>query len=488
MVIELPTVDRRTVSFVAPDPPRTAPITWGQRALWMAIRRHGAGQVMFALKRWVAVPRRAQADPDRVYAAIAALMARHASLRTRLALTGDEPRQLVADAGELPVLLVPTAPGDVVGGGTGDGAGDPVAVAQRVADELASEPFAHADDWPQRIAVVTRDGVPQQVVVVFSHTTVDFRAAELVLRDLRLLLARGRLDSAPGLPAADSAPGLQSADIADLEQQDRLRRRSARAAAYWVDVTRRLSRDTRLPAREPLSPRFRRGVLVSAAADTAVRLLAVRLRTTTSTVLLAAVARVVGDWSGNDLVGMHTMVNNRVPDGYPTAIAKLNQLALVPVDLAEAPTVAQLVPRVWRAALDGYRHGYYDPQTLSDAFAAAGLPYATGVNPHCYLNDIRLSADNDLFGRVVTESAVRATMAATTYTPTGGFVRFTWRTRVEILDRPGALGLALTADTTYFTLDDIERFLRELEAHLVDAAFTGPSEGEPSADGPRLAE
>ncbi|ROO63330.1 condensation domain-containing protein [Micromonospora sp. Llam0] len=452
MVTELSTVGRRTVSFVAPDPARTAPITWGQRALWMALRRHGASQAMFALKRHVAVPRRARSDPERVYAAIAALMVRHTALRTRLELAGDEPRQRVADRGELSVPVVPA------------GSADPVAVAQRVADELAAEPFAHADDWPQRVAVVTRDGVPHQIVVVFSHTTVDFRAAELVLRDLRLLLARGRIDS---------TPGLQSADVADLEQRESHRRRSVRAAAYWVEVTRRLSRDTRMPQREPATPRFRRGVLTSAAADTATRMLAVRHRTTTSTVLLAAAALVVGECSGNDLVGIHTMVNNRILDGYPEAVAKLNQLALVPVELTGDRRMAYLLPRVWRAALDGYRHAYYDPQTLSDAFGAAGLPYATGVNPHCYLNDIRLSADSDLFGRDVDEAAVRGALAGTTFRLAERIERFTWRTRIEIVDRPDGLGLALTADTTYLSTDDIERFLRALEARLVDGAFTG---------------
>ncbi|MFV2019630.1 condensation domain-containing protein [Micromonospora sp. LOL_023] len=450
MVVDQPAETWRTVRFAAETSARSAPITWGQRALWLAIRRHGAGQVMFTLKRWVAVPRRVQADPERVLPAISALMARHASLRTRLELADDSPAQLVADAGEVPVLLVP------------DESGDPAGTARLVADRLAAEPFAHDKDWPQRFAVVTRDGSAYQVVVVFSHTTVDFRAAELVLRDLRLLLARGGIDT----PA-----GLQSADIAELEQVERHRRRSARAAAYWVEATRRLSRDTRLPMRDPLTPRFRRGLLVSAAADTAVPLIAGRYAATSSTVLLAAAAATVGEWSGNDVVGMHTMVNNRVLDGYPAAIAKLNQLALVPVDLTGAEAMAQLLPRVWQAAMDGYRHAYYDPQELSDAFSAVGLPYATGVSPHCYFNDIRLSTDSDLLGREVDERVVRAAAARTTFALAERFERFTWRMRIEIVDQPAGLGLALTADTTYFSLDAIEAFLRALEARLVDAAF-----------------
>nr|MDT0659406.1 condensation domain-containing protein [Micromonospora sp. DSM 115978] len=463
----------RSAAFTTPEPtddpqptddPRRAPLTWGQRALAAAIRRRGPDQVMFSLRRTVTVTRRAPADVETVLLAIGALIGRHSSLRTRLDLVGDEPGQLVAARGEQPVLLVHADSGQ-----------DSAEVAETVADRLAAAPFAHADEWPQRVALVSDDERVRQIVVVFSHTTVDFRAADLVLRDLRLLLLRGAIDH----PA-----GLQSADIGDREQTDLLRRRSARACAYWVAGFGRLPADTLPRLGPPLAPRFRRAVLTSAAADVAVGLIARRHQVTSSTVLLAATAVTVASWSDTELVGIHTMVNNRSRPGYGDAIAKLNQIGLVVVDLTGRPTFSALLARTWQAALDGYRHAYYDPTELGRAFTAAGLPFEAGVNPHCYLNDIRLSTDTDLIGRPTGPDDLRAAQRESRFAWAQRLDRFTWRMRVEIVDRPRALGLALTADTGYLPPDAMRRFVLDLESLLVEAAWSDPAVPPPAPTRP----
>ena len=79
-------------------------------------------------------------------------------------------------------------------------------------------------EYPLRVALVTVDDRVRQIVLVFSHCAVDFHAATTVLRDLRVLLLRGSLDS---------PPGLQSLDLAARERTTGLRR-SQRAVAYWV--------------------------------------------------------------------------------------------------------------------------------------------------------------------------------------------------------------------------------------------------------------
>ncbi|WP_329100405.1 condensation domain-containing protein [Micromonospora sp. NBC_01699] len=428
----------------------------------MAIERHGPGYVMITMRRTMSVPHRASADTAGVLRSVGALIGRHSSLRTRLRLVDGEPRQVVADRGELPVLLVHADTGSDPGTGPGAADHDGAALAGTVAERLADHQFDHALEWPQRVALVLVDGLVRQVVVVFSHTTVDFQAAEMVLRDLRLLLLRGTIAT----PA-----GLQSTDIARREQEADQRRRAQRAVTHWVDSFGRLPADTLPRLGPPREPRWERGLLTSPAADTAIRLVADRHRVTSSTVLLAATSVIAAAWSGNDVVGIHTMANNRAMDGYRDAIAKLNQLGLVVVDLADRPDFADLLPRVWRAALDAYRHAYYDPIRLGEAFRAAGYPYAVGVNPHVYLNDIRLSTDIDLFGRATDETEVRAALGRSSFALTHGLDTFTWRTRIEIVDRPGAVGLALTADTAHLPPEEIERFLRDLEHLLVNAAF-----------------
>ncbi|WP_212843927.1 condensation domain-containing protein [Catellatospora sp. IY07-71] len=434
-----------------PDP--GAPLTWGQRALWIAIRRHGAAQAMFSLRRVVAAPRRTPLGVPAALRAVGALVARHGSLRTRVRAVDGELRQVVAAQGEHPVLVVP------IGDATAD---DGAALAQQLAADLAATPFDHAEEWPQRFALLVTGERVCQVVVVLSHTTVDFRAAELVLRDLRLLLVRGSVP-APAPP--------QSADIARLEQSERHRRRCERAVRHWIDSTRRLPAET-LPAVGPaLVPRFRRCVLTSRAAGPAARVIARRAQVSSSTVLLAAVAGVITAWSGEPVCGVYTMVNNRSADDYREAIAKLNQLGLLVIDLGDRPSFTAALPRVWHAAVEAYRHAYYDPAEMARAHEAAGLPYATGVNRHCYFNDIRLAPESETAGDTADTMDLRRAMADTVFAPAEELDTFTWLMRVEVIDAPGAIGLAVTGDTAHLPPPVAERFLRDLERLLVDAAL-----------------
>jgi len=440
-------------AFTGEPGTRLAPLTWGQRALWMAMNRRGPSSAkLISLRRVVPVPRRAPSDLESVLRAIGALIARHSSLRTKIHF--DRGVQEVVAAGAQPVRLVPADPADPDGAVT----------AKRLADELSAAPFDHQHELPQRIALVlVDDSRVRQIVIVFSHATVDFQGAELVQRDLRQLLLRGEI---PG-PA-----GPQSADIGVLEQSEAHQRRGQRATRHWVAGFRRLPADT-LPEVGPQDePRWRRHILASAAADVAIRLIARQHRVSSATVLLTAVAGTIARWSDADTCGIHTMVNNRAITEYRHAVAKLNQLGLLVVDFATRPSFADALPQVWHAAIDAYRHSYYDPAVMAVAFEAAGLPYASGISPHCYLNDIRLSpADTDLFGRDTAEHAVRAAMRHSTFTLAEGIDNFTWRIRVEIIDVPVGIGLALTGDTRFLPRPVAERLLREIEELLVEAAF-----------------
>ncbi|MEV4489954.1 condensation domain-containing protein [Micromonospora coxensis] len=433
-----------------------APLTWGQQALWAAMRRRGAEQILMSLRRIVATPRRGPADLAGVLRAVGALVGRNSSLRTRIQVVDGDLRQVVAATGELPVAVVDATTEEFA-----THRHDPAAVATTVADQLAATPFDHAREWPQRVALVRVDDRISHIVVVFSHVTVDFVAVETLLRQLRLLLLRG---------AVDAPPGPQSVDVARREQ-DVARRRSARAVAYWVDGYARLPSQTLPWIAPPATPRFPRTILVSRAADTALQLAARRCRVTGSTVLLAAVAAVVSRWSGSGVCGLHSMANNRAVAGYADAIAKLNQLGLLVIDSTDRPGFDDLLPRVWQAALQAYRHSYYDPTELGRAFQEAGLPFETGVSPHCYVNDVRLAADTDPLTPTVDETQLRAVMAGTTIMPAESLDHFTWRMRVEFTDQPGAIGIALTGDSSHLPRPYAERFLRDIERLLVEVAF-----------------
>ncbi|WP_432958923.1 condensation domain-containing protein [Micromonospora haikouensis] len=456
-----------------------APLTWAQQVTWRADARYGSNHRFLSLRRVVPVSTRAGADPDRAVRALGALVGRHASLRTRVRVVDGEPRQQEAAAGHLPVLVVP---------GVDDGA----AAARAAADRLADVAFDHAAEWPVRAAVVTVDDRVRQVVLVFSHSTVDAHAAEVVLRDLRLLLLRGRLDTPPGPQSADVARLQHTADA----------RRSARTVAYWLREFDRLPAGP-LPDGGPgLTPRLRRGVLVSSAVDVASRMIAARHRVSTSAVLLAGVGVLAATRSGREVCGAFPMAHNRFPAGYANAVANLGQIGFCVLDLTGRPAFAEVLSRVWQASLNGLRHAYYDPAALRAAFAASGRDYDLAFLPHYYFNDVRLPVGGPAAAPEATRGELRAAAARSAFSWTPGLSRSSWHLLTHVVDAPGGVGLTLSADTRHVALDTVEVFLRELEELLVEAAFaevpwpspapaapppTPPSAVLPSAAGEDLA-
>ena len=431
----------------------TAPLTWGQRAMWPSVVEFEAQATFLNLRRVLAVSRRADADVPTVSRAIGQLVSRHESLRTRVESLGPELHQRTFAAGRIPLLVHSLAEVDVDPEGR--------SAAQALADRLGQPRFDHTAEWPLRVALVTVDDRVRQIVLVFSHSTVDFYAVEIILRDLRMLLLRGALAT---------APGLQSVDVARREQQAE-RSRSDRAVAYWVRQFRRQPPGMLTTAGPELTPRYRKGSLVSSAVHTATRLIAARHRVSTSTVLLAAIAATSTATSGEPGCGIVTMANNRFQPAYDNAITKLNQLGFCVLDLADRPSFTGLLSRTRQAALDGYRHAYYDPVAMQSAFAELGLDFDTVLAPYCYVNDIRLPNEPGPATTEPDEATVRAMLARTTFTWTEPLDRFAWRCRVQVVDAPGAVEFVITADTRYLPPDRAERFLLGIEELLVEAAF-----------------
>ncbi|WP_196222502.1 condensation domain-containing protein [Micromonospora sp. CP22] len=426
----------------------TAPPTWAQQVLWRSLVRFGSNHRFLNLRRTVAVSARAGVDVDRAVRAVSALVGRHSALRTRLRVLGDEPHQETAAAGVLPILLRV---------GDGDGAD----AARDTANRLGDVAFDHTAEWPLRIALVTVDDRVRQVVVVFSHTTVDAYAAELVLRDLRLLLLRG------GLP---TPPGPQSVDVARL-QHGPDRRRSQRSVGHWLREFRRLPQTPLTPTGPGLDPPLRRGVLVSSAVDTAARLIAARQRVSVSAVLAAAYQVMAVRGSGRELSGLFPMAHNRFRAEYANAVANLGQIGFCVIDLTGRPDFSEVLSRVWAASLGGLRHAYYEPAELRRAFEAEGVDFERAFLPHHYFNDVRLPVGGEATVPETTPAGLRAATERSSFSWTAGLHQASWHLLAHVVDEPDGVGITLTADTRHLAVDTIEPFLRGMEELLVTAAF-----------------
>ncbi|QKW14164.1 condensation domain-containing protein [Verrucosispora sp. NA02020] len=426
----------------------TAPPTWAQQVLLRSIARFGSNHRFLNLRRAVPVSPRAGVTVTTATRAVGALVSRHSALRTRLPVVDGESRQEVAPAGLFPLLLHP---------GTGDGA----QAARQAAERLGDVAFDHSAEWPLRVALVTVDDRVRQIVLVFSHTTVDAHAVEIVLRDLRLLLLRGGLHT----PA-----GPQSAEVARL-QQGPDRGRSQRAVAYWQREFDRLPRQPLVPAGPGLTPHLRRGVLVSSAMDRAARLVAARHRVSVSAALLAGYQAMAVRTSGHELSGLFPMSHNRFRTEYAQAVANLGQIGFCVVDLAGCTDFAELLRRVWAASLNGLRHAYYQPSALRHAFEEQGVDYETAFHPHHYFNDVRLPLGGLDQPPEVTRDELRAATAQSDFSWTAGLNAASWHLLAHVVDEPDAVGVTLTVDTRHLAMDSVEPFLRGMEELLVEAAF-----------------
>ncbi|MBB6348235.1 hypothetical protein FHU36_004780 [Nonomuraea muscovyensis] len=422
------------------------PLTWGQRAIWQAIESTAPDDHYFTFGRILPVP--GTRTVEQLLAALAALVERHGSLRTRLG-TGREPYQRLAARGRLEVTVTTGDPDEVLG-------------------ELAAARFDYAGEWPVRAALVLTGDRVSHVVLAFCHLATDGHGAEVVLRDLRVLLLRGR---APGPPAP------QPLDLARRQAGPEGRRVAEQAAAHWAGEYGRLPATmfdvptSDVPTSDAAGggaaggraadPPIWRALLRSPALDLAVRSIAAAHRTSTSTVLLTAVAALVGGFTGHERVAVLPIVANRFRRDTRGIVSTLSQEGLFALDVGGPFT--DLLRAAGPAALRAYRSAYHDPADRDRITAAESARRGLPVSPRCCFNDLRFA---DPGPATCPPGEVLAALAQTSLSWPMSQDKLNCRFCVHV----SAGGVSLTADTRYLSRADMERYLRSLEALLVEAA------------------
>ncbi|GAA2853740.1 hypothetical protein GCM10010517_11610 [Streptosporangium fragile] len=456
----------------------TAPLTWGQRAIWDTIRKTAPDDRYFNFGRVLAVPRRARPlTVARAAGVLGVLVERHESLRTRLGPAptggGPAPHGTESPAPRGNDSLAPRETESPAPRGTGDAepwqtlgaAGTiPVTVSdggdpERLLAALAETAFDYRDEWPLRVGLVTGGGEVTHIVLVFCHLAADGLGAEVAITDLRLLLLRGAI---PGPPPPSPL------DLARWQGSEQGLKVASAAAAYWESAYRRIPPTMfDRPVAAPASPAIWRARLVSRAMDLAVRRIAAVHGTSTSTVLLTASATLVGAVTGHDICAMLPIVGNRFRGDTAGAVTTLSQEGLFVLDL-RAGGFAELLRAARPAALRAYRSAYHDPADRDLLTERVSRERGARIHPYCCFNDMRLA---DRVDASPDERTVRRALAETTLTWPLHQDRLNCRFCLHVTGEPGALGVSLTADTRYLPRPAMERYLRDLEELLVRAAF-----------------
>jgi hypothetical protein len=205
----------------------------------------------------------------------------------------------------------------------------------------------------------------------------------------------------------------------------------------------------------------------------AARALAARTGPGSTAMLLAAFAVALARQTGVSPVATLLTVSNRFRPGFAGTISPIAQVSPCLLDVAGVG-FGEAVARAARAAMHAYKHAYYDPDRRADLIARLSQERAAPADLSCYFNDRRRPDQDTANSPLATDAELRAALRVS---------RLRWLTRpglpthlinLDVSDAPGAVDLALSADTWRLPPVDMVALLRGIEAVLVDAA-AGPA-------------
>ncbi len=431
----------------------TAPLAWGQRAVWQDMQATGHSLNLADASR---LP--AGITAEDVAARFASVISRHPALRTRLdADAQGSLRQVVHASGEIALDIV-TMPDDAT-------ARDVRECAVGLQHEQQVAPIDPYRDWPVQLAVIRHRGALAYRV---------FTVSQLVADGIALAMLRADLNSAgqAGRPRA-----MNLLDLARRERTEPLRRVSDRAMRYWESQLRSTSP---LTFGEPAHPegrpghRYWHGMFSSPAADLAMLAIAQRTSTDTSRVLHAIIATAIARATGSSPLTTKIVVSNRFRPGYTEIIAPLSQKSALTFDVADA-SLDEVIVRVRRAMLAAGVYGYYDPQQLDEVSARVAAERGQPARITCLINDARTASmradDEPASPASVTRDQIAEKLPETFLAWDETMRGFAGQAWITVFDHPGTLWIEVIVDMACSTEAQAEGLLRGVEEVAVEAAF-----------------
>ncbi|MFE4515348.1 condensation domain-containing protein [Kitasatospora sp. NPDC056783] len=435
----------------------SGPATWGQRAVWDAVR-----QLPPADAPRYNITTAAPLDPGLplpvLLAALERLLHLHDSLHTRLLPDEDGSlRQVLDSEGSLGVHLLSAPAGE-----------DPAELGTRLHGELAAQAFDTAGQWPVRIGAVTAaDGLVRHISLVLSHTAVDGSGMSRLVADLSALCLGG----SPERPADLRTTARQPLQEAEFQTSERGLRRDAGARKQVVRKL-RLGPSRLFPpatdqavagqsGSEPPAP-FPNAVLRSPALPRALERVAATHRVSTGSVLLAATAAMTARLSGSAEAVLNVVVNNRFLPELADAVSVVAGDGLFHLPDATAE-FGDVVRRTHAAAIGTYRHAYYDKSALAAEVARLTAEGVRLADRSCVFNDTR-----ELLPAAADPGSDRTTLTwPAEFEPRPGLTY-----ALDALQSPEALSLAMTADPAVLPRAAMERFLYGVEELILTEAET----------------
>ncbi|MER5763464.1 amino acid adenylation domain-containing protein [Streptomyces sp. NPDC002082] len=347
---------------LAPAPISRHPLTDEQRRLWFLqqLSPQDAGFNMYLNRRWSG-----PIDPRALGAALTRLTARHQVLRTRFALDGEQPVQLVEPVRDVALALVP------------------IPEAAEEAFTAACAPFVNApfdlgERPPLRAVLVSAGEQEHALGVVVHHIVSDGWSFTVLWREL-LALYREEIGEGPAeLPELK----LQYGDFA-LAERTRLDGGAAEEAVrHWSGRLAGVGA-LRMPLDHPrpAEPTHRAGFADLALGPDLVAgldALAREQRCTPFMVLLAAYQSVLARWSGTYDFAVGTPLAGRNETAHEALLGYFSRTGVIRADLTGEPDFRTVLRRVRSATMAALSHQDIPVERVA---AELGLPVLPGVGP-----------------------------------------------------------------------------------------------------------
>ncbi|MFB6893833.1 amino acid adenylation domain-containing protein [Kitasatospora sp. NPDC056327] len=339
------------------------PLTEEQRRLWFLQQLHpaDAGFNMYLCRRWSG-----PLDVTALRTALDRLTDRHEPLRTRFALDGEAPVQLVEPPAPVPLDLVALAPGAAEQDFT------------EACRPSVNAPFDLAGRPPLRAVLVSAGPDEHAFALVVHHIVSDGWSFRILWREL-LALYREALGGAP----AGLAPlALRYGDVARAEQRRAADGGAEAAFRYWAEKLAGTGR-LRLPLDHPRpeDPRHPAGfatVALDPALTAGLDALARRERCTPFMVLLAAYQCVLARWTGSTDFVVGTPLAGRTEAAQEELVGYFARTGVLRADLTGEPGFRTVLHRVRTATLGALSHQDVPLERLA---AHLDLPAEAGAAP-----------------------------------------------------------------------------------------------------------
>jgi len=444
------------VRFATEAPEQAAgPLTWAHRYMWDIITSLAPLDEHLNLKLIVPIP--AGPSIGDIAKAIAALIERHASLRTRYFVDDDlEPYQIEMSSGELELPLHTSVAGE-----------NPEQSSAELAKFLTGRSFDLTQELPVRAGICSHENGSTFIVLAFSHIVIDGWGMEVLKSDLKSLLSRGR---DPG-----KTPGHRPIEQAAFENSESRRHIEINALAHWRSRLHKFPRT--MFAMHPVaaaSPRYWRGVLSSPALGLGVTALARRYRISSNSVLLAALSLYIGYYMGIDYCALNVQVSNRLGRDLRQAVGNFFQDVPVVFNIDQycfEATAKSAHAEVIRSAL----HARCSPAKVRKLRDEIDEELGTRIIIDTNVNTIQLPTAQPPSVPEFTQdlSAVLSELRSRT--------KFSWyeKRAVEgvkmlVIASPFVANwISLLADTTYLPPDQVSALLLGIEELIIHIATVG---------------